>query len=334
MANHAKGKADSNWRWALMKISILRLFTFLITISLFFAGCATKKQYSEPKLSSEEVRQLKTTRTIRLKLSLRSESGTVRYDIKKDITKKIENVGFEVVPEDSQVYDATLFIDYKETKGVKYIPFGISTNVACKIWLHHEKLGKTIFKAKGYGSPPFRVSGSLYWAAIKRFKNDFEIEYLGELIAISLNKPIKTSRLVAKLPYENRRKAVQLLASVNWTPKSPGEKAMWAAANERWEECIAIGEPAVEPLIKMLNSRVGKKAEFARVLGEIGDKRAVMPLIDNIGSSSDQIKLQVIIALGKLKDDRALGPLEEFLNYKNKKITDAAREAIINIRSQ
>jgi hypothetical protein len=317
-----------------MKISIIALITFLITISSFVTGCWTTKKYSEPKLSIEEERILKETRAVKITISARSEWGAVKYHIEKDIREKIAKVGLKVIQEDGQVHDATLCIDYKETKGGRYYGGGFGTNVWCKVWLYHEQLGKTIFKTNLYGSPPSTVRGSLYSASIRSLKNDFEFKYLGELIAVVLSKPIETSKLVAELPYGNRKKAIQLLARANWIPESPVEKAMWAAANERWEECITIGQPAVDPLIKMLNSRVVNKSKVAWVLGEIGDKRAVMPLIDNIGWSDDRIKLQVIIALGKLKDDRALGLLGEYVNYKNKKIAEAAREAIKMIRSQ
>ena len=71
---------------------------------------------------------------------------------------------------------------------------------------------------------------------------------------------------------------------------------------------------AVEPLIDALadsSSEVRKNA--ARALGELGDKRAVEPLIDALADSESHVREDAAEALGELGDKRAIKPLEILL---------------------
>jgi HEAT repeat protein len=77
------------------------------------------------------------------------------------------------------------------------------------------------------------------------------------------------------------------------------------------EALVMIGEPAVDPLIEYLT----KAEDFSRIrisaitLGEIGDKRAVEPLIKVMRKG--QPIPDIATALGKLRDTRAIKPLIE-----------------------
>ena len=82
-----------------------------------------------------------------------------------------------------------------------------------------------------------------------------------------------------------------------------------------------IGDPrAVQPLIDALeDEEVMVRNEAARVLGEIGDPRAVDPLINALDREEDYsigVRWDVIEALGKLGDTRALEPLTALLRDK------------------
>ncbi len=72
-----------------------------------------------------------------------------------------------------------------------------------------------------------------------------------------------------------------------------------------------LGAIAVEPLITALETGSPEiKVEAAQQLGEIGDLRAVEPLIELL---KDHIRVPVIEALGKLSDIRAVEPLVKIL---------------------
>lgn len=80
-----------------------------------------------------------------------------------------------------------------------------------------------------------------------------------------------------------------------------------------------IGEPVVEPLISIIKSKdenMTAKINAAIILGNIGDKRAVEPiinklLIDSYDNKSWMFRAEAIKALGKIKDPRAVEPLKK-----------------------
>lgn len=81
--------------------------------------------------------------------------------------------------------------------------------------------------------------------------------------------------------YESVRPVVSAaLDELGWQPDKDEEKAYYWIANSQWNQCVALGAPAVEPLISVLINDYGKvNWEVAEVLGKIGDARALEPLI-------------------------------------------------------
>ncbi len=81
---------------------------------------------------------------------------------------------------------------------------------------------------------------------------------------------------------------------------------------------IEIGEPAVAALIPLImhpDDEVGELA--AKALGEIGDKRAVEPLIAALKDKTREVRRYAAVALGNLGDARAIEPLKEAENDSN-----------------
>lgn len=73
---------------------------------------------------------------------------------------------------------------------------------------------------------------------------------------------------------------------------------------------------AVEPLIDALNYQAPVARAAAEALGQIGDPRAVPPLIDNLLKYKDLDIESIVIALGKIGDQRAIKPLVSALTHK------------------
>ena len=71
------------------------------------------------------------------------------------------------------------------------------------------------------------------------------------------------------------------LMTLGWVPESDEQKATYLIGVEDWQSLFELGEPAVEPLIKALctDSETSVCSSAAEALGEIGDARAVKPLI-------------------------------------------------------
>lgn len=80
----------------------------------------------------------------------------------------------------------------------------------------------------------------------------------------------------------------------------------------------------VEPLIVALreNSNTIVRYEAAIALGEIGDKRAVEPLIVALGDEKDKVRRVAAIALGEIGDKRAVMPLITALEEELKRAKD------------
>jgi HEAT repeat protein len=95
----------------------------------------------------------------------------------------------------------------------------------------------------------------------------------------------------------------------------------------------ALGEigdaRAVEPLIEALGPNVhfGVRRGAAVALGDIGDARAVEPLIRELSCDwDDMIRRFAAIALGKIGNERAVEPLIGVLE--DEYVHDAAKEAL------
>ncbi len=92
-----------------------------------------------------------------------------------------------------------------------------------------------------------------------------------------------------------KRRVVSSLDKQDWKPdKSVIGAIYWITKNE-YDKCIEIGEPAVEPLIMVLNSlKRNKLYNAVEVLGKIGDVRAIEPLINVL--KDDYIEVQKVVA--------------------------------------
>jgi len=90
---------------------------------------------------------------------------------------------------------------------------------------------------------------------------------------------------------------------------------------------VEIGEPAVEPLIDALkNENIDIRQRAAFALGNIGDKRAVEPLIEAL--NDELVRSNAATALGKIGDARAVEPLIEAFKDEYEKVQQKVSGAI------
>jgi HEAT repeat protein len=110
-----------------------------------------------------------------------------------------------------------------------------------------------------------------------------------------------------------RETAAAALHARAWSPdRGESGAAYWAATGE-WDKCIQIGAPAVEPLIAALeDGNKNAREAAAEALGQIGDARAVLPLVTAIEDEDEDesVQLAAARALGILKDS---GELEDLI---------------------
>jgi hypothetical protein len=224
--------------------------------------------------------------------------GEQPYDIYGAIKEKLEKVGFEVVPEESTDYDATLFINYKERKGNPYIDpgsgrtHGYGTDITCHLTLK-DKAGNIIFETTISTATSYLTLGSLYESAVDNFEAQPYFEYLGEFIASKFGDA----------------RAVETLEALGL------------------DEIGDAGE--VEAAIQNLNDEDWSvRAEAAFFLGVIRHVRAVEALIQTLEDENSSVRYQAAWALGEIGDERAIEPLTQALQDEDEDVRTAAKEAL------
>jgi len=95
---------------------------------------------------------------------------------------------------------------------------------------------------------------------------------------------------------------------------------------------VKIGEPAVEPLITRLKDASDLMIIIViRVLGNIGDKRAVLPLIAALKNKDPGVVSRAATALGNIGDKRAVLPLIGAFKDENPSVQKSAIDVLVKI---
>jgi HEAT repeat protein len=129
-----------------------------------------------------------------------------------------------------------------------------------------------------------------------------------------------------------RKCAEEAIASIDWQPDRGTNGAIYWIIKGKWDKCIEIGEPAVEPLIPALgdnNSDVRKNA--ATALGQIGNPRAVTPLINATRDIDLGVRQKAVEALGQIGDPSAVFSLIVTLGDVNSDLRKYAAVALDKI---
>jgi len=140
---------------------------------------------------------------------------------------------------------------------------------------------------------------------------------------------------------ENRKDAAGALDKLGWVPETDGQRAAYLIAGKDWESLVELGGGAVEHLIGALSEGWRVRKDAVEALGNIGDARAVEPLIKALGDRNKEICLHAAWALGEIGDVRAVEPLIKALSDKDSlreelvwkkgrdyRVRDAAKEAL------
>jgi len=290
---------------------ILALLLYCTIILVGLSGCVTLPAEKAPPAEEPPVAQVSAAIKVKVTSSTWREDKQP-YDIYSAAKEKLERAGFKVASGESDSYDATLFIDYEETKGGEYIGGGRGTNIKCSLKLY-DKADVLLFEKEILASTSFMVRGTtLYMDAVKDFGSEVYFKYLGEIIATKFGVGDEVSVLITALKDEDsevRRKATEVLDEIRDTR-------------------------VVEPLIQALKDEDGRvQSNAAWALGEIGDKRAVEPLIQALKDEDERVRSNAAWALGKIGDERAIEPLTNALEDEDSLVQKAAREALEKIQA-
>lgn len=127
--------------------------------------------------------------------------------------------------------------------------------------------------------------------------------------------------------------AAGTLEALGWKPGNDETGATYWIVKEEWHKCIAIGPPAVGPLIARFNhwdETICKRAIGSLV--RIGPP-ALGPLVATLASETPGIRRCAAMALGLIGDKRAIAPLGSLLSDDDPGVKKVATEALKAIRS-
>jgi len=125
--------------------------------------------------------------------------------------------------------------------------------------------------------------------------------------------------------------AAEVLTGFDWKPLSFEEKLRYYFARGNFGELIKLGEEAFHLFIEHLNyvpKNWDLACKSAHALGIIGDKRAVVPLIEVLKFNNLRVNIRAAEALGKIGDGRAFSPLMELLKAEDLELQIKVVEAL------
>ena len=176
--------------------------------------------------------------------------GGEPFDIYSAIKEKLEKVGFEVVANENNTHNATLLVDYKEEMGSKY------------------STGNFPFAEHGYAT---NITCNL-----KLYDKDHHLLFVKEIKADWSDRDYFSYTGV--ISYYLYDRALEVFEEKSW----------FVCLGEIVSGKYSIGDE-VPALIIVLKEDKDKdiRKSAAYVLGEIGDKRAVEPLIYTLKAQSN-----------------------------------------------
>ncbi|MBN1818445.1 MAG: HEAT repeat domain-containing protein [Sedimentisphaerales bacterium] len=146
---------------------------------------------------------------------------------------------------------------------------------------------------------PFAVSETI--AALRDLRDKRAIEPLMN-VARTGNRPMQDEARAALLAFGDpaaasvfveelekspftRKETLASLNQLGWKPVTDKEKVLVMVTNEQWGALEQMGQPAVDPLLEEYNRQGSRNIhEIARVLGQIGDRRAAPVLVKRMNS--------------------------------------------------
>ncbi len=139
-------------------------------------------------------------------------------------------------------------------------------------------------------------------------------------IGVKIGKPATVLIQVFKDgPIETLGFIEAALNKIGWQPQDDTEKAYYLIMKKQNGLLVELGKPAVEPLIQALKYS-NLRSEAIEILGEIGDARAIEPIIQVMPLEKGFSVITMNRALTKITGKPAVEPLIQALKYKDLKL--------------
>ena len=254
------------------------------------------------------------------------------FNIEKNLKSKLKEMGFKLFPDESDSFDAVMYVNYSEAMGVLLrsgnTKLGYTTDIICRLKLISDR--KILLFDKSIEWLQTRLSpGSIYlFPKLPRNQNEL------------YDQNITSFQKVIYWQYLDRF----LLSQLSGEDEIQVLKEILGDANEtefRKKAAKELGKSgdvrAVDSLINSLNDRPNVVQDIIVALGEIRDPKAVNPLINilerldkrpNIHSQADVNRATAAEALGRIADKRAIVPLVAALKQKSRYVREKAASAL------
>ena len=110
--------------------------------------------------------------------------------------------------------------------------------------------------------------------------------------------------------FQIRQTALSILDLIAWKPTPDESGARYWAMKHRWNKCIELGNPAVTPLIELINDKDKQvRKDVLHTLGLLGQEAAVDDLVKILKDPDVEIQQAAVEALGHIKSAKAMDAL-------------------------
>jgi HEAT repeat protein len=158
--------------------------------------------------------------------------------------------------------------------------------------------------------------------------SDWSVREAAVKALVKIGTPAVEPLVAALKDWRVRAGAAEALAKIGWRPAQDEIGATYWVLRQQWKKCVEIGAPAVEPLIVALSDWERQKAA-AGALAQIGVP-AVEPLIAVLKDRDSYRLSYAASALGQIGDTRAVEPIIAALNddENDRSVLEAAIDAL------
>jgi len=126
-----------------------------------------------------------------------------------------------------------------------------------------------------------------------------------------------------------RKTAADILDEIGWQPRD-SDAAYWVAKAE-WDKCVEIGQPAIKPLVAVLQDLDNDVRQAAvKTLDKIGDSSALEPLVAVLKDRDSSVRkaaVEAIVGLGQPAVEPLVVALQEWNSHRiRQRIADVLDE--------
>ncbi len=291
-------------------------------------------------------RELPIERRVRLEVKSESWRDGGPFAIEKELKAKLAAAGVGTLGKGAKAAAGTLRVEYTESKGKEYKSLdGLSTlGNATDFELSVEVLdseGAELLTLSASGTPPdFINAKDLFEPGLDALKSHPIYQFLEYFVAASLGMKSALPKLVPALTWDEADKVARQLLG-EYRPRTPEERAWFALAEGDYDACVGIGEPAVEPIVDLMErqgSAPGSLDEKAAgALAKIGGPKAARAVLAQLRSRKDiagaeDDVVQLLAAAATLGDSDAIPIAEELARSESEDVSAAAKKALRSLR--